>query len=484
MITATYEHRAERFLTELLTEEYANGAGLKATIDTGGIFNRHRDLFERELLTELLNGRSDPAIRKLADFTIFSFMDERVRSLTDSVTNAVSSATVRWDGHDLPFRQVSVRLANEENPERRHELEWLANRVTMSLNDRRKRRWETLHELAERLGFHSYRALTDDLRQLKLDDLAKQTSGLLSATWERYFAEFDILAHAAQTDPAKATPADLSYWLRGHRFDSYFPKGELTGAFARTMRGLGINVDGQRALRIDLAARPLKSPRAFCAAINVPDEVHLVVSPRGGLDDYRSFFHEAGHAEHFVHVRGDLPFVDRRLGDASLTETYAFLFEGLTRDPAWFRRVLGEVPPADYFRLTNFARLRLVRRYSAKLAYELELHDRNPIDEMPGRYVSHLRGALVHTVHDADFLSDVDDGFYCAQYLRAWIFEVQIRSFLMREFGEDWSADRRSGDFLIYLWERGQRVEVEDIAREIGFAGLDPTPLIRELAGE
>ncbi|HWQ28343.1 MAG TPA: hypothetical protein VNN12_04915, partial [Dehalococcoidia bacterium] len=49
----------------------------------------------------------------------------------------------------------------------------------------------------------------------------------------------------------------------------------------------------------DTEPRPRKSPRAFCSAIRVPDEVILVINPHGGHDDYRALFHEAGHAEHF-----------------------------------------------------------------------------------------------------------------------------------------------------------------------------------------
>ena len=75
---------------------------------------------------------------------------------------------------------------------------------------------------------------------------------------------------------------------------------------------------------LDAAPRAGKSPRAFCAAIAVPADVHLVVAPRGGLADLEALFHEAGHAIHLAHrdprraVRGPPPHRPRRRRGARL----------------------------------------------------------------------------------------------------------------------------------------------------------------------
>ena len=41
----------------------------------------------------------------------------------------------------------------------------------------------------------------------------------------------------------------------------------------------------------------LKVPRAFCARLDVPRDVRLVLQPFGGRLDYSALFHQAGHAE-------------------------------------------------------------------------------------------------------------------------------------------------------------------------------------------
>ena len=54
----------------------------------------------------------------------------------------------------------------------------------------------------------------------------------------------------------------------------------------------------------------------------------------GGREDYAALFHEGGHAEHYANVDAELPFEFRHLGDNSVTESYAFLLEHLTEQPA------------------------------------------------------------------------------------------------------------------------------------------------------
>ena len=151
-------------------------------------------------------------------------------------------------------------------------------------------------------------------------------------------------------------------------------------------------------MRLDIEQRPRKSPRAFCAPVSVPHEVYLVIARHGGRDDYAALFHEAGHTEHYANVEASLPFEFRHLGDNSVTEGFAFLFEHLTEDPAWLRAVLGADDPerlAAYSGFTRASKFVFLRRYAAKLSYELELHGgERPLDEMPALY-SRLLGDAV-----------------------------------------------------------------------------------------
>ena len=135
--------------------------------------------------------------------------------------------------------------------------------------------------------------------------------------------------------------SDLPYFFRAGGFDGLFPSEQLIPALEQTLSGLGIDLDAQPNVRLDTEQRPLKSPRAFCAPVHVPDEVYLVIPRQGGREDYAALFHEAGHTEHYAHVDASMPFEFRHLGDNSVTEGFAFLVEHLTEDQAWLDAVLG-----------------------------------------------------------------------------------------------------------------------------------------------
>src|SRR5919197_623395 len=211
--------------------------------------------------------------------------------------------------------------------------------------------------------------------------------------------------------PDSAWKADLAYVLRGTDFDTAFPRERQLPTLVGTLRGFGFDLEDQRNIALDLEPRPRKAPRAFCAPIDIPNDVRLVLQPIGGRQDYETILHEAGHAEHFGNIDRGLPFGYRWLGDKSVTEGYAFLLHYLTTDRLWLRRQLDLGDSDEYRRFTLFAKLQILRRYAAKLLYELEL--------LAERYADLLGEHLRVRYFPEEYLADVDDAFYAAQYLRA-----------------------------------------------------------------
>ena len=159
----------------------------------------------------------------------------------------------------------------------------------------------------------------------------------------------------------------------------------------------------------------------------------LVIKPQGGPDDWRSLFHEAGHTEHFAHTSASLSPEEKRLGDNAVTEGWAMLLEHLTFDPVWLERRLDFPRPYEFAAEGAASLLWYVRRYCAKLIYELEFHAAPDVTAMRPRYVELLSDALKVTPSDTDYLADIDEGFYSSQYLRAWAFEAQLALVPARE---------------------------------------------------
>jgi hypothetical protein len=302
---------------------------------------------------------------------------------------------------------------------------------------------------------------------------------LLDSTREVFSQELELYLHEMRVPAEAARTCDIIALFRGSQFDPLFPQQSMMPTLTATLLGLGIDTAKRENLEVDTESRALKTPRAFCAPIRIPEEVKLVTKPIGGPDDYASLLHEAGHAEHFVHVDPALPFSYKRLGDNSVTEAYAFLFQYLLLNEAWLHRLLRIKDSAEYLKLERFRRLWFLRRYASKLLYEQKLHSQ--LEGAQLEYVNILGGSLGVAIAPENYLADTDDAFYCAQYLRAWILEAQLRSWLERQFGPEWFASKEAGDYLASLWKQGQELRAEELAQEMGYEGLQPEYLIAEL---
>ena len=166
----------------------------------------------------------------------------------------------------------------------------------------------------------------------------------------------------------------------------------------------------------------------------------LVIQPIGGKDDWEALFHEAGHTEHYAHTNGDLTMEAKRLGDMAVTEGWAMLMQHLVTEPAWLNRRLDVPRPADLAYDGAVSLLYFVRRYCAKLLYEIEFFQADDLLSMRGRYHEILSDALKLPVNPESYLDDIDGSFYVIGYLRSWAFEAQLREFLRGEFGNEWFA--------------------------------------------
>jgi hypothetical protein len=279
----------------------------------------------------------------------------------------------------------------------------------------------------------------------------------------------------------EAEKHDVAYIFRAKEFDSLFTKDKALTALKSTLNGMGFDYTKNKNISIDLEERPRKSPRAFTAIIKVPNDVRLVVMPKGGQDDYDSILHEAGHTLHYAWADPALPIEYKWLGDISVTETYAFLLEYLTLNKTWLDENIGIKDLNKYLDFSYIHKLYFLRRYAAKLGYELLLHRGERVREMSGQYKEQLENSLRFKHPESHYLTDVDDGLYSAEYLRAWIFEAQMRSKLVEKFGDKWFKNPEAGKFLAGLWSYGQKYDVVELARRIGFKGLDVKPILTEI---
>jgi hypothetical protein len=470
-----YRERADRFIAAINEEYYLHYAGLKGTLDLEPIYEQYADLTSLERANAIgaaVNG--DRRIRELWRFACQGYLGNLTREHAERAAQVEAEATATVDGEEIPYRMIRPTMANEADREKRRRLEQARNELTEEhMLPIQLEEVGVVQAGVRQLGAPNYAELHRRLG-FRLDELAERARTFLGETEAMFEQAADRLFRArVGIGLDEAERWDVARLFRAPEWDAAFSGDGMLPALEATLADLGIDLEAQENVELDVEQREKKTPRAFCAPIEVPQRVVLVIQPIGGVDDWRALFHEAGHTEHYAHTKADLAVEDRRLGDFAVTEGWAMLMEHLVQDAAWLNRRLDVPRPADIVTEGATSLLYLVRRYCAKLLYEIDLHQADDPVPLRNRYVELLEDALKIRPSDTDYLGDVDDGFYVTEYVRAWAFEAQLRRFFREKFGSTWFARREAGSLLRELWSEGQRLTADELLKELTSAEIE-----------
>jgi hypothetical protein len=461
--------RGDAFNRDMLQEYYDHFAGFKETLDIEPIYEEYADLTQLETAQRL-----EQAPTELWRFACEGFLGNLTRSHQARAAEVEATIEAKVGGETFPYRMLRVAMSNEPDRGKRQRLD--------------EERIRLLDEHLNPLYLDALRIDRDAVRDLnapnyyelykrfgfKLDELATECRAVLDDTEKLWEDEGDALFRTRLGfGLGEAKPWDVGRLFRAPELDAQYPADKMLPALEATLTELGIDIRAQRNVHLDLEVRPSKSPRAFCAPIEVPGKVMLVIQPIGGKDDWEALFHEAGHTEHYACTSDDLSMEGKRLGDNAVTEGWAMLMQHLVTEPAWLSRRL-DVPNVDELGKDGaVSLLYFVRRYCAKLLYEIELFQVEDPTTVRSRYAELLSDALKIPIHSESYLDDVDGSFYVIGYLRSWAFEAQLRDFLREEYGNEWFARRDAGDLLRELWSVGQEPTADALLKDVTGAKLE-----------
>ncbi|MEX0817473.1 MAG: hypothetical protein WD027_08505, partial [Gaiellales bacterium] len=288
-----YREGADRFIAALDEEYYLHFAGLKETFDLAPIYERHAELTTLDACLRLgeAAAHGDRGVVELWRFACEVHIGELAREETEAIAALEASLTVSVDGKDIPFRMLRSAMANEPDRGTRERLDRVRRELTEEhLNPKYVAIDEIRRAAAQALGASTYRDLYVRFG-FPLEDLAGQCERFLAETEELYVHALDRLFRSrVGVSLEEAERWDVPRLFRASDWDPGFPAGRMVPALEATLGGLGIDLRAQKNVELDLEARPTKSPRAFCAPIEIPDRVVLVIQPIGGPDDWHSFF--------------------------------------------------------------------------------------------------------------------------------------------------------------------------------------------------
>jgi hypothetical protein len=489
-----FESRLERYLFERSEEWRAVRVGEKEVSEQAEIVRRFADLFSREQLDGLREAEQQAAgddrerlyrLRKTCESGLVS---AELAEREDELENRLLAERVTFNGEEMPLRNAQAMLAVLPDYADREELGRIQAAANARFNDERLELLRANEELAADFsGISDPVGRNEEEKDISLRDLSralKQASDDSTQSYEvlreRWFAR--LLGDDREDVPSSY---HTSWMRRLSPLESTYTKDQATEICLKTLDALGFDLRAQSNIKLDLDDRPQKAPRACVIASDPPKVVHLITRAQGGLHDYQAFLHEAGHALHYGGCDPELPYIFRRIArDHALTEIYSYIVEAISREPEWHELYFGLSPDQaqENAEATTFLEALLFRRYEAKLRFELDFWTRFPSDGgTDAGYEEYLTEATGVRYRRDGYLSDMDAGFYSADYLRAWIRSAQLRQHLVSEVGADWWRSPQTGELLRSLFWEGTKPTSEEIAARLGFDPLDTKPLLHEV---
>ena len=489
----------QAFTEEISRESYLAHSGHKRAAEFKPIYDRYAHVLGKEALDLTMDLFKNSAVgtdehRSASLLLEWQLESQASRSLAELDEREIaweSSAYIETpDGARIQYQAAAIEIANEKDRSRRLLLDAArADVVEREHSPLRLERLQREKDYIESLGIApSYNTAFEEITGVSLGDLARDCSEFLEETqplWDEALPHY--LRKSLGITPAEATRSAALALLRASEYDVAFPGSTLQASVSRQLRDMNVDPNAGGRIVYDVGERPGKRARAFCAPTRVPEEVYLVLRPHGGQSDYTTLLHEAGHALHFANVRPDLPFEYRWLGDNSITEAYAMLFDHRMQDKGWLLRYteIGTSRVNEFLRLAGFEELHYLRRYCAKLIYEVEAYgDGADWDDLPDLYVETLTAATNFKYRTADAFIDFDPRYYSTRYLRAWQLQALLNESLVERFDIDWYRNPSAGPWMIReLWGEGQRETAEELAARVSIREekLSFAPLVRTI---
>ena len=484
-------------MEEISRESYLAYAGLKTTAELQPIYKRHERILGVEAFELALgafrsaspNTDEMRSAQSLLEWEIESQAAKPLAALDEREIEWENTAVIRSpDGRVIQYQAAPIEIANTRDRALRLSIDKarakLVEEEHAPLRLERLRREKEYIESLDVAG--DYNASFEAVTGISLARLGAQCEQFLRDTegmWEDSLS--DALRKSLQIKPSQAKRSDALALFRAFEYDDAFPGNEMESAIRRQVAEMGIDATAGGRIIFDVGERAGKRARAFCSPVRVPEEVYLVLRPHGGQSDYNTFLHELGHALHFGYASPDYPFEYRWLGDNSVTEAYAMLFDHRMQDRGWLLRYtrLGQNRVEKFLRTAGLEELHFLRRYCAKLLYETALYSGSvPWEELPDLYVSLLSNATGFEYDPADAFVDVDPRYYSARYLRAWQLQSVLNEELTARFDVDWFRNPSAGPWMVReLFAQGQRENADEIAARAGADSLTFTPLIRKI---
>jgi hypothetical protein len=457
-------------------------------LDMAATYSGHERLFSAETVAGIREARKASqgdeaaALAALEAYVAGEVVAQAGEVASDQLTAAETEATLSTEGSPS-YAKLNQLLAGEASADQRARLYAAAGPVLDKLVPLAQKRREVVAQAVHQLGYDSLAQYLGGLRGVDAEALAAMAEKTLAATDELYTHTMDRLALDELALPlGKLHVSDLPRLFRSPANDVPYPWPQIMPAAFSLFRGLGLDVEKDARLHVDMRALVTKTSGPLCLPVDPPKDVRVSIKPRAGMEGLRDALFVLAQAEQELHVTRP-EWELRALGPTAPSEGFALLFRDLADSIASPR----PSDPAAQTQARHAAAQHLysLRRDAALIQYALLL-DGGPIQETPAdsyrRVMSRAYGFSL-TPDDVRRAPLEDDLFLdsAAQFVGR-LLAAQISDHLVATYGDHWWTSEAAGRDIAALWANGHALTVEQVVAWSGSTAVDPTALVRRLA--
>ena len=317
-----------------------------------------RTLFSRIQTAREMSSMTDPLLRRQLDVMYRSFLEnqadpdiqKRIVALQNDVDRLFNNYRPKLGERTVHENDLRGILAKTADPAEA-EAAWKAYMdVGAPIAPRLAEMARLRNELARKLGYRNYHALSLFLQELDETEFFKLFDELDALTREPY-VKLKTEIDRGRAERFHIAAARLRPWHYGDFFFQELPAEQQAGleeiftgadpvALSRKYyAGLGLAIDDILA-RSDLYEKPGKCPHGYGNDMDRSGDVRVIANLKPNLYWSTTMIHEVGHAIYYKYIRADLPYVLHDVAHSMTTEGIAQMFGAATRtEPFPDRRV-------------------------------------------------------------------------------------------------------------------------------------------------
>jgi hypothetical protein len=383
----------------------------------------------------------------------------------------------------VPLWQVSSRLALERKRVLREALDNATTTIIQGLHPRQRQLWSHLYSTTEALGYVNLIALWETFTGVDLDAFLKSIEAILRDTEDTYRERMQWhLKRALGITLETAKRHDVLALFGRDATAAWFPRSEMLPCLDRWLLDWGWRSEEHPNLRVE--RRTAAPAGAWCAAIEIPEDIRLSLAPADGLQGYAQAFRETGKALLLTSFPAHAARALRCFPDPSLIEAQAELIGGLIRSPRWVQIYRQIRQPTEQLNLAQLERLFIMRRYMGKCLYERTIYEDSNLDGKEEAYRDALRKACGFSYPEAYYLYDIEPSFAALWAVRGWLLGAALRRQLHRQYADEWFREADALQALQEFWGQSPYHTVEALMAQVGAAPPNIDPVVTDLLSD